>query len=325
MIRSDLTSKMRIISYKKIRSAFTLIEILFVICIVGILIALLLPAVSSVRELSRKASCVNNLRQFGLALANYESVNGRFPPGTTLLQVSPHVMLLPYLEQATLYSQINLSIHIYFGAWDPPFKTVSSIRVSSFICPSDNDGMFFLKLNYSASAGWNKETSRTVGIFPRDGFGATTASVNDGLSNTITFSERLRSEIKTNGSTGRIRPTFLLPPDPRSASFESYLSSCRSIQPSEPPMKPVVKGVVWISGDRIATSHDHNDLPNTLTCWCQSNEGNHISVPASSLHSGLVNAAFADGHVSSIKTSLDLAVWRAISTRSGQEPQKLDY
>lgn len=324
MTRTNLSSRSRITYSETFRSAFTLIEILIVICIVGILVALLLPAIGSMRELSRRASCVNNLRQFGLALGHYESAHGRFPPGTTSLQLSPHAMLLPYLEQGPLYSQINLSISAFYGSWDPPFKTLSSVRISTFVCPSDNDGLDFLKLNYSASAGWNKEKSRTTGLFPRDGFGAATASVSDGLSNTIAFSERLRSDITTAGAAGRIRPTFLVSTDPPTGSFESYMSFCRSIQPSEPPMKPVVKGVVWISGDRIATSHDHNDLPNTLTCWCQSNEGNRISVPASSLHSSRVNAAFADGHVSGVKATVDLAVWRAISTRAGQEPLKLD-
>jgi prepilin-type N-terminal cleavage/methylation domain-containing protein/prepilin-type processing-associated H-X9-DG protein len=301
------------------RPALTLIELLVVISIVGILIALLLPAVSRVREISRRTECVNNLRQFGLAQASYESSYGRFPPGNTTLHLSPFAALLPYIEQQSLYSQINMSIKIYHGSWDFEFHTIGATRLAAFVCPTDTGGLDYLKFNYSACAGWNKDSEATRGIYSPGGSSSTTASIRDGLSNTIAFSERLRSHIDRVGQMGAVRPTYLVPPNPVSDTFEAYMADCRSVPDDEPGFEPVVKGVVWICGDRIASSHDHNGLPNALTCWCQSEEGHRGSIPASSMHSGVVNGTFADGHVRSVRTSIDLGVWRAMATRAGAE------
>src|SRR3954451_7113913 len=109
------------------RRGFTLIELLVVIAIIAVLIALLLPAVQAAREAARRAQCVNNLKQLGLALHNYNSATGAFPPGTvstmadptqgvpdglsTWTSWSPQAMLLPYLEQTALYNATNFNWH----------------------------------------------------------------------------------------------------------------------------------------------------------------------------------------------------------------------
>ena len=108
------------------RPAFTLIELLVVISIIAVLIALLLPAVQAAREAARRAQCVNNLKQIGLALFNYENSIGAFPPGYIDYQNNPiytpdldmgpgwgwAAMLLPFLEQQPLYNSINFSLGI---------------------------------------------------------------------------------------------------------------------------------------------------------------------------------------------------------------------
>ena len=105
---------------------FTLIELLVVISIIGVLISLLLPAVQSAREALRRAQCVNNLKQIGLALFNYESSVGAFPPGYIDYQNNPNntpdldmgpgwgwaAMSLPFLEQQPLYNAINFKLGI---------------------------------------------------------------------------------------------------------------------------------------------------------------------------------------------------------------------
>ena len=105
------------------RSAFTLIELLVVIAIIAVLIALLLPAVQSAREAARRVQCVNNLKQIGLALHNYQSSTGGFPLGHTKVQVysgndystwvgwSAHALMLPYLEQSAVYNSCNFVAH----------------------------------------------------------------------------------------------------------------------------------------------------------------------------------------------------------------------
>ncbi|GIW87003.1 MAG: prepilin-type N-terminal cleavage/methylation domain-containing protein [Isosphaeraceae bacterium] len=134
---------------------FTLIELLVVIAIIGVLIALLLPAVQSAREAARRAQCTNNLKQLGLALANYESANGSYPysfawqwcPADTLCagSVGNHhgslVSLLPYIEQAPLFNAYNSSGPMWIDA----NETVTATGVSTFWCPSDgslNDAVY---------------------------------------------------------------------------------------------------------------------------------------------------------------------------------------
>src|SRR5437899_3867670 len=137
------------------RSGFTLIELLVVIAIIGVLIALLLPAVQKVREAANRTQCLNNLKQMGLALHNYHDTHRSFPPGILSTLSNPSwkmtpgncnseapdlgpgwsffAFMLPYLEQDTLYRSIRFDLPLTDPANDAARRTLVKI----YVCPSD--------------------------------------------------------------------------------------------------------------------------------------------------------------------------------------------
>jgi prepilin-type N-terminal cleavage/methylation domain-containing protein/prepilin-type processing-associated H-X9-DG protein len=204
------------------RRGFTLIELLVVIAIIGVLIALLLPAVQSAREAARRSQCTNNMKQLGLALANYESAHQAYPGtyGTrgvdgatwsTWGSWSVQSQLLPFLEQTNVYNSINFGLFSHGGDGDFTNTTAITTRIQSLLCPSSPlaFGTYYGKIkpgnNYFASVGsslhWvgSSGNSAPNGIFcyagsaPTNGdaipFPITIASVTDGTSNTIAFGE----------------------------------------------------------------------------------------------------------------------------------------
>src|SRR4051812_42069042 len=129
------------------RPAFTLIELLVVIAIIAVLIALLLPAVQAAREAARRASCVNNLKQIGLALHNYESTNTVFPPGRINTYVAgnghcwgAYSQMLPQFEMQALFNAMNFSMNP-----DPDYPSTTAVVnrtaavtvLNTLLCPSD--------------------------------------------------------------------------------------------------------------------------------------------------------------------------------------------
>jgi prepilin-type N-terminal cleavage/methylation domain-containing protein len=137
------------------RRGFTLVELLVVIAIIGILIAMLLPAVQQVREAARRSTCLNNIRQIGIATHNYESAHGKIPPGTLYYpepdttnvnwpnwqSVSALTMILPFMEQNNIRDSFVMDLNPSIGSpayWTVPAADLAAQnKISSFLCPTD--------------------------------------------------------------------------------------------------------------------------------------------------------------------------------------------
>jgi prepilin-type N-terminal cleavage/methylation domain-containing protein/prepilin-type processing-associated H-X9-DG protein len=156
-------------------SGFTLVELLVVIAIIGILVALLLPAIQAARESARRAQCLNNVRQLGIAILNYESARGELPPGHRMIRDGTNIdslgswvtVLLPYLEEGALFNMIDPDVLFFEQKIDigkGAFEKTHHIFLASMVCPSDPAGTgtqigliddhYGARGNYVATAGW---------------------------------------------------------------------------------------------------------------------------------------------------------------------------
>jgi prepilin-type N-terminal cleavage/methylation domain-containing protein/prepilin-type processing-associated H-X9-DG protein len=339
-------------------SAFTLIELLVVIAIIAVLIALLLPAVQAAREAARRAQCVNNLKQIGLAIHNYHQAIESLPPGhfgTGWNDWNATTMMLAYMEQGPLYNSINFANT--GDAADPGFQpntTSFRAKINLLLCPSDPDRLsnVFGHSNYYGNSGNAPE-----GIFDNHNHKASNglfASVNhengtpnvkpvafrdilDGLSQTAAYSERVKG--LSSGFTGfdYARPTsaeMSVNVDfngTTNGQFNDtipgpYYAACRALSPYLPTGKfntsgSISSGEYWWDGHYETGLYNHIMTPNTWSCDDAANDwvNDAGASDVSSHHAGGVNVLFADGSVRFVKDSVSTTVWWALGSRDQGE------
>lgn len=310
---------------RKTRLGFTLVELLVVIAIVGVMLGLLLPAVQAAREAARRSQCNNNLKQMGLAIQNYHSQHGSFPPGALKHEqedkvgLSWRVLVLPFLELSNIYDQIN------------PLPTGGGNNLSAqgqiievYHCPTaerppDDPGILKFA-NYAGVSGANDvadpNTSNVKGdilnlednicgdldingIFFPESY-VDTRLITDGTSNTLAIGERLYS-------------------------FRDWLSGLTwwGTPPTGGMCTGAAKNIHYpINADHFQFGFYKFDwqapagAPRTMLL----NE-----LPFASEHIAGANFCFADGSVHLVNDSIDFTVLQALATRNGEEAVDIEF
>ncbi|MGC8643348.1 MAG: DUF1559 domain-containing protein [Isosphaeraceae bacterium] len=300
---------------------FTLVELLVVVGVIGLLAAILLPAVQSAREAARRAQCVSNLRQLGTALQSYHATHNMFPSsalargrGWSSNCLSELTFLLPWIEQQPLYASINMDL-VDLEAPDRPSVENHTSRhtlVATFLCPSDTEAEH--RNSYRFNHGRSGATRRlfdgpfSLGVLP------SAANITDGLSRTAFASERNGGSF-VRGSEDPRRDIKYALGGPIFSSDAQFIPYCLS---DEAVAWMNRAGRYWFYSGLSYTQYNHNGTPNDRRPTCQgSRDGTWPQVglcPPRSFHPGGVNVLLGDGHVESVLDSVALPVWLALGT-----------
>jgi len=325
------------------RSAFTLVELLVVIAIIGVLVALLLPAVQAARESARRLQCQNNLKQFGLGIHNRHDNFGRFPPGNT--RGDRHAMLVnrfgrdsastplvPFVEQKVIYDQLDFTS----CASLQPNVNLRKTTVSAFVCPSDpkfvgpdsttGGAQSTGSSNYGFSLGptlnvWRTAPDNERGMFGFDR-GRRMADITDGTSNTIAAAEFLKGDLTASKySTGEmiysVSISSLSQYKPTQASLQTYSNSCDAVKATSPHASN--NGLSWMYAMVMHSLINTVDTPNSKfhTCAqgiCCLTDGSNGNFQARSRHPGGVNVLMGDGSVRFVTNSVNFDVWQGLGS-----------
>ncbi len=333
---------------------FTVVELLVTLAVIGLLIALLLPAVQQSRETARRMQCVNNLKQIGVACHAHQSTHGSFPltavehvgsNGHVRSAISPHAHLLPFLDQTPLHQSIE------FRHWAedfpeslprawllsplsvPPVEPCDSVPLSTtvpvFVCPSDTTlpGSNHYRACLGAGPGLFPPEISGPCNDPENGAGAFVngramrpEDMKDGLSNTAMFSERVVGD----SNQQHYDPwSDVAEVAPQNCTVAATRLNCSSVTASSPHDSFV--GRTWLFGSWRQTWYNHLLPPNSSTPDCMQAGtglvgGGNGAYSARSHHRSGVSLLLCDGSVRFVNQVLDLELWMALATRAGKEP-----
>jgi prepilin-type N-terminal cleavage/methylation domain-containing protein/prepilin-type processing-associated H-X9-DG protein len=334
----------------KSRYGFTLIELLVVIAIIAVLIGLLLPAVQAAREAARRIQCTNNLKQFGVALHNYEGVAGGLPPQVVLTGPSSgvvtwsngfgaHARIMPFAEQGPLFNGTNFDVDMQ----TPANTTVAGVLIGLLVCPSEvkpstralTSGSRYGIANYGFVVGdWFVWGGLGSSIRGRSAFGPNLSrrwgEFTDGLSSTLLMSEgkAFMTYYRDCPTLSKIQDPNNVPSpdaDPYTVAPE-YLGGC-VLRVDEGRTQWFESGshhtgvtTAWPPNKRIPGGPGLIYADVDLTSNREKlGRPTFAASTARSYHPGGVNVLMGDGSVRFIKNTISGAMWRAVGTVASGE------
>lgn len=341
------------------RRAFTLVELLVVIAIIGVLVALLLPAVQAAREAARRIQCSNNLKQLSLAVLTYENTNKTLPPGAFMYEGSMwSAFVLPFIEQAASKGLMVLGEDetgnnqwAHPGAYTyplaPPYQNVEVVETAFqvFRCPSAGlpehqfdvtaDGWWVLNrapssyLGCASGFATKQHLSEAYlrsadGVFygiHKDGQDVTVdlIDIQDGMSNTMMIGEAAH-DVVAQELVGTKK-------EPQPGDHKDHWAIGSDDIDTSPAMD-----MSECLGSTGVPPNLHRQAPpiidpNNREDWCadpSSNECQALQLSFSSEHPGVVQVVFCDGHIQTIAESIDSVAWAAMGSRDISTPHRLD-
>ena len=322
------------------RRGFTLIELLVVIAIIGVLIALLLPAVQAAREAARRAQCTNNMKQLGLAAQNYIDSNGNFPggsysagpgQGTTDLwtgyteNFSVFARMLPYFEQSAMYNAINFN-HVSASAAN---LTIGGVQVSSLICPTDTQNQTIQlpsTKSQTSTPGWSFNINPALFPSPASNFQqAYTSYAGNAGTFTFGFNNLMQNQVRNAHNGVIFNDSAVKIADVTDGTSNTFLFG----EHSKGTLFRVDPGYA-ISDGCWNSARWYDTLFSTMYPMNIGNGSNpglpiskfsyYLPTAAGSVHPGGANFAFCDGSVRFLRSSTNTWTITGVSTTSYGDP-----